>query len=573
VTVADRHQYSTGVASGSTGSRSGAPSRGGAATHSSDSFGSLLFQDQTDSSENAASAISDGPGSSINGAGAGQEAIVKKSFSPLASLISAETQPSPRHRKGTDESDAAAPASVAQSPALSTAARWILSLTGGEAAVASSPAASSPVFEAQSPAQSSGQASAAPVPTQEAKANPAPAITLDPMENPLGGVENAIAGATEGTVDAMPIAELSLTPTAASANANQATAAKSNTSPALSPESSTPARRQAESDAASQSQGAAGGSAVPEMRLTAVDRGGESSLDQSASRQNAAFAVLKKKAETGSAQSADSTAPLDHGGSYQAAATSPNAIRPAESESTRMSVAAAAQDSPVLEPASTEPAKSSGSSVGTIELQVKVADDKSVGLRFVERQGQVTIQLKSGDLQTAQALSDNLAGLKSSLNENGWDVESRVQARLAPVGQSPGSPASADRGSSPLLQFEASSLPNRASLDPWSTTGNQQARQAADSFGPPQTLRTEQVSTGQMNHQNGSDSSSSHDQPRPDRDGSSGKNGQHAPNESAAADSERQGRRSPRGSAAWLESIESNLTKSSSSWVTTGVRK
>ena len=46
-----------------------------------------------------------------------------------------------------------------------------------------------------------------------------------------------------------------------------------------------------------------------------------------------------------------------------------------------------------------------------------------MGLRFVEKQGRVEVQLKSGDASTAKTLSDNLAGLRTTLNEGGWDME------------------------------------------------------------------------------------------------------------------------------------------------------
>jgi hypothetical protein len=166
-------------------------------------------------------------------------------------------------------------------------------------------------------------------------------------------------------------------------------------------------------------------------------------------------------------------------------------------------------------------------------LQVRGANEQQVGLRFVERQGHVEIQLKSGDAQAAQTLSDNLAGLKTSLNETGWDVESRFQDRP------------------PSSQNAAS----------------------ADQFGSPQALRTEPLSSGQMNRQSGSDSSSGRDQSRPDGEGSSGRNGQQARNDTAGGDAERQGRHSARDSEIWLESMESNLTGSKFSRFTSGVIK
>ena len=527
----------TGTAPGATGSHPIALSRGVAPGHSSDTFLSLLFQDQMDSRERATSATSTASESAGSVAGATQETSAQKPLSPLAGPISTETQTLSKRRKATDDSGAAAPAVVAQIIDLSAAARWLLSLTCGNGSPAAPTASLDSGVDAELRTKPSGQVAAAASPAQGDNAITDSAFLFDPPENPTGGVDNAIRGATLGTVEAAPIAELRLTPIAIPAATNLGTVVQSTHSltPPSSATSST--RRQEDSSAGPQPQGVSGRNAVPGTRGGDLDHEDESSLDQSASSQQAVFAASKKKVETGNTQRDEPTAAPDPGGSDQGAATSPTATPLAEPQSTRTATEAPAAASSALEPPPTEPAKPSTSSVGTIELQVRGADEQQVGLRFVERQGRVEIQLKSGDVQTAQALSDNLAGLKTSLNENGWNVDSRIQDRLSSAGQ----------GFQPVA--------------------------SADQFGSPQSLRTEQLSMGQMNRQSGSDSSAGKGHSGPHQDGSSSRNGQQAENENTGPDSERQGRRSARDSEAWLESIESNLTRSPSRRIATGVTK
>jgi hypothetical protein len=446
-------------------------------------------------------------------------------------------------------------------------------LTCGNASASSTTTSSGPDLDAQPQTKFSAQLSVVAVPTHADKAGSDAAVLLDRMANPLDGAGNAISDATQGSVNAAPFAELSLTPVAVPATPAPATAPKLNSSLAPSQVASSAIKFQPTSDPVAQSQAATASDPVAEIRLSTPLHGGETPLDQSVSRQQDVPELSKKKAEAGGAQNDTSTAPADRGGTEQGASASPIAAPTGESQKTSNSAEAATPAPPVREPTPPAPLKPIGSSVGTIELQVRVANEQQVGLRFVERQGHVEIQLKSGDAQTAQALSDNLAGLKTSLNENGWDVESRIQTRLSLVGQGPQTEASPDRRSSTPAQFESASLSARASLSPASATGDQQTREFADQLGAPRTLRTEQVPTGQMNHQSESDSSSRQQQSRPDRDGSTGRHGQHARNDSAGGDAERQDRRSARDSEAWLESMESNLTRSSSRLFSTGAIK
>ena len=480
----------------------------------------------------ASSVSTGGSGSSSAGAGGTQE--TRKPLPLLASPISTETQTISKRRKAAGEVDAA-PAHVAQTIDLSAAARWFLSLTGGNASTTAAAAFLRSGVDTGLRTEPPGQVVAAASPAQEDHAVSDAGSLIDTPESPMGRVDNAIRGATLGAVDAAPIAELHLTQSAIPTVTGRVAAAESTHPLTLSSATSSSKTLQADYAVGSQSVGATERNGVAEARAGDLDPGSESSTDQPATGQQAAFAVSKKKTEAGNAQRDEPAAISNPGGSDQTAATWPTATPPAESQSKRAAADASATAPAVLEPAATELSKPAASSVGTIELLVRGADEQQVGLRFVERQGRVEIQLKSGDLHTAQALSDNLAGLKTSLNENGWNVESRIQDRLSCASQ------------------------------------ESQAASAADQPGSPQALRAEQISMGQMNQQGGSDSSVGKGHSSPDQGGSSGGDGHHAQNESAESDSEQQGRRSASNSEAWLESIESNLTRSPSSPITTGV--
>lgn len=181
--------------------------------------------------------------------------------------------------------------------------------------------------------------------------------------------------------------------------------------------------------------------------------------------------------------------------------------------------------------------------------------------------------MKSGDQQTVKALTENLGELKTSLNDSGWDVGTRIQARVSPVGQAFQVGAANDRSPSSVAEIQSSNPSVRISQDSLTTSGDQRFREVSEATPTSQFSRTEQVSNTQMNRQGSSDSSGNHDQSRPDRDDSHGRNGQQGRNDGASADSQRQGRRSARDSEAWLDSIESNVTRSASGRVLTGVTK
>lgn len=569
MTVAVRDQIASGTTSGTSGFHHSALSRESKTAQSEESFSSLLLQDQTDADESAAPTVPDDSGTANGTAGNSRNSSSKGTVALLSRTVAAETQASSRRKKSTDETLPAAPSPVAQAPDLSKAAQWVLSMIGG----GGSTVCSSTDLDTQCSATVSGQdgAGTSSVPAGQTGSESLPLARQ--LADPTIGAENSISGATAGTVNTDPFAELSLTPATTAVAAVRVTAASRSTSRIDSPTSSSGSTPQTDSDARSKSQGATEISAVSGMLVSDSEHEGGSSFEQPGREQKAAAEAAKKKAESGSVQGSESAVSSDGGSSLQSGLASPIIASLKESQEVQAPDKPPALSTPATETVSSEPTKPANSSVGSIELQVKVADEKQVGLRFVERQGHVEIQLKSGDAQTAQALSDNLAGLKTSLNENGWDVESRIQAHLSPSIQSSQTGASTDRGPSTLSQFEPSDLSARTSLSALSATADAQSRDAGDRSGLTQTLRTEQVSMSQMGRQSGSDSSSSQDQSRSERDASSGRNGQQTRHDGSGADSERQGRRSARDSEAWLDSIESNLTRSSSSQLMYGATK
>jgi hypothetical protein len=569
VTVAAGHQIASGASSGTPGFHRGTLSRGSEAAQSDDSFSSLLVQNQSDASDAEARTVADDSETANSDAGGSRNSSSKRSGALLSRAVTTETQASSRRKKSTDEALPASPSQVTQAPDLSRAAQWVLSMISAGASATCSTADLGTQCSTTLPDQDGTGANAVPE-GQTASESLSLACQLT---DPMIGTENSISGATQGTVDAEPFAELSLTPNTTSVASVRATAANRSASPIDSPVSSSGTTPQADSSARSNSQSVTEVSAATAMLGNDFAHEGESSFEQPGREQKTTGEVLKKKAGSGSVQDSEPTASPDGGANLQSEQTLPIATSVKGPQEVQVSDEPPALSAPALEAVPSEPAKPLSSSVGTIELQVKVTDEKQVGLRLVERQGHVEIQLKSGDAQTAQALSDNLATLKTSLNENGWDVEDRIQTRLSPSVQGSPAGASTDRSSSALSQFESSDLSARAPLSALSATADMQSREAGDRSGLTQTLRTEQVSISQMSRQSGSDSSSSQDQSRSDRDASSGRNGQQTRHDGSGADSERQGRRSARDSEAWLDSIESNLTRSSSSRMMYGATK
>lgn len=519
----------------------GSASRGTGAASPAGSFLSLLLQDQPALPEGVSfdKPLSRDPSSSGD-----PQDIAMKAISALLRPTSAAPEATSKRKKTSTDTDAGPLVLAMPATDSSKAAQWFFSLTSGQASAACLPPSSSSDLNAQyvvPSAGTSGEVPPAAGSAQEDKAQAIPELPAVAMPGRDSSTNGAISGVTQEAVNAAPFAELSLTPAANPNAATRVTEARVSAFSTLSLETSpAPARTVPEVDP--QLQHEADSPATPEIDMKNPAQGSGAALDLFSNGQNGTLVLPKKKADGGSAQAGDDAIPSNRRGNdwgiAQRAATPASAPLATESQKTSSTAEPPPATSTVPEPPNTEGAKPAGSSVDAIELQVKSADDSSVGLRFVERQGHVEIQLKSGDPQTAQALSENLAGLKTSLSETGWDV----QTRLSSVGQTA----------------------QGAALD-------QHIHAAVDPSGSSQSPRTGEVTAGQMNQQSGSDSTAGQDHSRPARDDSSGRNGQQGQPDGASADSERQGRRSTRDSEAWLESIESNLTRSSAGRLTTGV--
>ena len=541
--VVDTPNCATESTTGGAGLRVGLTSRAATAASPAGSFLSLLLQGQSASTDDASSDV---PFSLPTGSGTEPQTTATKTFSSTLSIKPAASETASKRKKTSTETGADPLVLVAPALDLSKAAHWFLSFTSGQSTISSPTSSPSPDLDAQyeaPSAASSGEAIASTGSIQEGKADAVSETSVDVTFARESGLDATAASVTQGAADTPPVAELFLKSSSVPAAATQMAVGRSLVSSNVSAQAaSTPARTVSAGDLLPQT--AAGSPNLPEIEGKDPKQGSESSFDQSSSGQKEPLAVPKKRSESGSTPGGDSanTAKPQRvdSGIVQREMTPSPAPLSVESESPSNTTAASPATSSARDLLNADAAKPAGSSVGAIELQVRSADDSSVGLRFVERQGRVEVQLKSGSQQTAQALTENLSGLKTSLNEAGWDVQTRVPSPGRNVG------------------FEA--------LD-------QHVPSSAGQPAATQVLRAGEASGSQMNQQSRSDSSADQDQSRTGRDDSSGRNGQQGRDHSASADSDRHGRRSARESEAWLESIENDWTGSSTGRATTGVRK
>ncbi len=566
MTVADNPQSAMLTALDATGFRVDTPPGRFVVASPEGTFLRLLFQEQPAAPEGSSFGVSDPFEPLGNAQAAGVEMSAPKPFLSALRMASVEPGTTPKRKKASTETDTGALALAPQFPDMSKAARWILSLTSYEApATCPSPSSVSELAAQQLTASSetspSEQRVAAPSLSLADRALAAPDLPVELTATRDGAAKVATGAITTKTADIAPFAELALTPSADPIAASRMKTPKpvSAVVPLLEPAHT---RLSEGTEVSSQFANAPESSNISAVRPRDLGLGSGSSPDSSSDRPKLAPAAPKKKDEAGGAQGENFAIPLNSRTGGQVV-VSP-ALVPDADESQRVPNSPEPTDASRSVPEATlkEALKPAGSSVGTIELQVKSPDRSSVGLRFVERQGRVEIQMKSGDQQTAREISEHLGGLKTTLNETGWEVESRIQTPIASVGQASQTEATAARGLSPILQQVFTNLSTRFSLDSTPTS----ADRSGSSLLPP----TEQVPNAQFSRQSGSDS---YDQSRTDRNDTSDKNGQQGRNDNASADSGGQGRRSARDSEAWLESMESNLTRSSSVRVTTGVTK
>lgn len=470
-----------------------------------------------------------------------------------------------KRKKSSGDMETGAFALVPQPPDMSKAARWLLSPTvvSGAAPLAL-PAPPSVLKPAAQPLAATPEGAAPDLQLAQKEVPAAPDLSLKTIANPDGLARVAADRVAPGTRDLAAFAELTLTPTASTATASRMTTLKPDSAQTSSQAVSSP-QHASSAEPGPQSKSATGSLDGPALSPGDPDQSRDSSSESFSDRQQLAPTAPKKKDDTGGGHSENFKIPSDLRVSDQMAAPSSIAAPAGESRRVRNSPEPPIMAPSIPETTTSEVANRGGSSVGTIELQVKSADQSSVALRFVERQGQIEIQMKSGDQRTVNALSENLSALKTSLNETGWDVEGRIQVRSAAVVRTAQIVANADRGSSPVAQLQSSTVSARLAFD-----SSPNAPQPLDSH---QSVRLEQVSSAHTNPQSAVDSPEKQSQFPSDRSDSSGRKGQQGRNDSAGADSGGQGRRSAKESEVWLESMESSLTRSSSVQATTGITK
>lgn|GEM_PF-2061318 len=568
MTVAETPSYAAGSASRAAGASPYTASGASSAGSPADSFLSLLFQGGSPGQSvlpDGTSFESDAFGAGTAQTGPADKQALKKATLSSADITSDSDEVRQKRKKTTAGSDASAPAFCMPAADVAKAVFWWLSAPGAQTSATAETASadsngdaqqsqslSVPSGEPQAPAGLSSliQSDAA----QPAEADSASSLFADMKTNAAAGAENTISNVTagNGAASAVSVAELSLklaNSQVVASSVKQMSAVPAAVLSPLSSSASTVATLSSasapsvasESPAArtiSRADNAAAELAARPVALginqTNAAQNDESSRDSSSPE---IPVEAKKKADSGGPQRRDD---VNLTGNAQNGVALPSSQSSDATQQESATHEQAPTTTTLQTPVVADDVKSASSSVGAIELQVRTSDDSAVGLRFVERQGHVEIQLKSSDSQTAQALSENLTGLKTSLNETGWDV----QARLSPVAQ----------GS------------QNAVLE-------QRVRAETEQSGLFPVPRSSEVTTAQTVQSGTSDSARNEDNSHSDRQQSSERDGQQGRHDAGGADSERHEQRSTRGSAAWLESMESDLSSSSMGRALAGVSR
>jgi hypothetical protein len=268
-----------------------------------------------------------------------------------------------------------------------------------------------------------------------------------------------------------------------------------------------------------------------------------------------------KRPEQGEAVS--TVHPTGTGNGDPSPATAPIAIPPQQSvtQETHMTSDEKAPPSGTQDSiAFMEPSRGSGS-ISSIELQVQSEGESQVGLRFIERQGRVEVQMKPTSQQTAQVLIGSVDELKNSLAREGWIVEIGIPTHLTlAVGAKP-EPAAFN------ATFTSTNPPPAPSLPP--LTGLQDSSPVAEIFihrpeeptDTIQSIRTEAPATAPLNQNSNAESSTCQNRSQQEKDGSSDRREQQQSSQDGNTDSERQDRPPARIAGAWLDSIESLLSQ------------
>jgi hypothetical protein len=199
--------------------------------------------------------------------------------------------------------------------------------------------------------------------------------------------------------------------------------------------------------------------------------------------------------------------------------------------------------------------------ISSIEVQVQLQSDSQIGLRFVDRQGHIEVQMKSADQQAAQTLIEGLDGLKSSLAREGWSVESQIPARLNLAAGTTQESNAFVGTSTPNSQSSAASLVKPAWVDGTPSFEESHVHGLQEHTGSAQNVRSEPSASAPLSHRIEWDSSTSQDRSRPEHGGTSGRKEQQHSADHGSRDSEKQGRRPTHNTETWMDSIESLLSQ------------
>jgi len=208
-----------------------------------------------------------------------------------------------------------------------------------------------------------------------------------------------------------------------------------------------------------------------------------------------------------------------------------------------------------------EPSHGSGS-ISSIEVQLQSQGEGQVGLRFVQRQGQVEVQLKSASQQTTQLVLDGVDTLTSSLTRAGWIVESTIPAHLTLAGAGTMGPWAFDTSSTSPRQQGSAFVPLLAKTSESPLTGDFLAHSLEEHMDTNQYARIEPSVSGQRTHGGSSESMMSQDRSHQDRGGASEKHEQQHSSQDGNRDSARKHRQTAPRTETWIDFIKSQLSQS-----------
>ncbi len=208
-----------------------------------------------------------------------------------------------------------------------------------------------------------------------------------------------------------------------------------------------------------------------------------------------------------------------------------------------------------------EPSHGSGS-ISSIEVQLQSQGEGQIGVRFVQRQGQVEVQLKSASQETTQLVLDGVDTLRSSLTRAGWTVESTIPVHLTLAGAGTMEPWALDPSSTAARQQDSALAPLLPKTSEPPLPGNFFARSLVEHMDTNQCARIETSVSDQRTHERSSESTMSQDRSNQDRGGASEKHEQQHSPQDGNRDSAKKNRQTAPKTETWIDSIQSQLSQS-----------